>query len=100
MKVNAKVVGYGPDPETTKALVNIIVEFSGPTETMTLTVIVPNEGDEAALKEQGIARAKDFALNSPPTDPRQSSNAARPRASVSVRIDSPTRWRLVGAPPQ
>ena len=42
MKVNAKVVGYGPDPETTKALVNIIVEFSGPTETMTLTVIVPN----------------------------------------------------------
>jgi len=62
MKVNAKVVGYGPDPETTKALVNIIIEFSGPTETMTLTVIVPNEGDEAALKEQGIARAKDFAL--------------------------------------
>ena len=62
MKVNAKVVGYGPDPETTKALVNIIVEFSGPTETMTLTVIVPNEGDEAALKEQSIARAKDFAL--------------------------------------
>ena len=53
MKVNAKVVGYGPDPETTKALVNIIVEFSGPTETMTLTVIVPNEG---------VARAKDFAL--------------------------------------
>ena len=49
MKINAKVVGYGPDPETTKALVNIIVEFSGPTETMTLTVIVPNEGDEAAL---------------------------------------------------
>jgi hypothetical protein len=50
MKVNAKVVGYGPDPET----INIIVEFSGPTETMTLTVIVPNEGDEAALN--GIAR--------------------------------------------
>ena len=39
-----------------------IVEFAGPTETMTLTVIVPNEGDEAALKEQVIARAKDFAL--------------------------------------
>ena len=62
MKINAKVVGYGPDPETTKALVNVIVEFSGPTETMTLTVIVPNEGDEATLKEQGTARAKDFAL--------------------------------------
>ena len=41
MKVNAKVVGYGPDPERTQALVNIIVEFSRPTESMTLTVIVP-----------------------------------------------------------
>jgi hypothetical protein len=55
-------LGYGPDPETTMALVNIIVEFNGPTESTTLTVIVPNDGDEATLKEQGIARAKDFAL--------------------------------------
>ena len=62
MKVNAKVVGYGPDPERTQALVNIIVEFAGPTETMTLTVIVPNEGDETALLEQGVAKAKDLAL--------------------------------------
>jgi hypothetical protein len=62
MKINSKVVGYGPDPERIQALVNIIVEFSGPTQSMTLTVIVPNEGDEAALREQGIARAKDFAL--------------------------------------
>jgi hypothetical protein len=29
---------------------------------MTLTVIVPNEGDEADLREMGIPRAKDFAL--------------------------------------
>ena len=43
-------------------MVNVIVEFSGPTQSMTLTVIVPNEGDEAALEEQGIAKAKDFAL--------------------------------------
>jgi hypothetical protein len=62
MKINAKVVGYGPDPGRTKALVNIIVEFSGSTESMSLTVIVPNDGDEAALREQGIARARDFAL--------------------------------------
>jgi hypothetical protein len=55
MKINAKVVGYGPDPGRTKA-------FSGATESMTLTVIVPNDGDEATLQEQGIARAKDFAL--------------------------------------
>jgi hypothetical protein len=59
MKINAKVVGYGPDPGRTKALVNIIVEFSGSTESMSLTVIVPNDGDEAALREQGIARARD-----------------------------------------
>ena len=62
MKINAKVVGYGPDPGRTKALVNVIVEFSGATESMTLTVIVPNEGDKATLQEQGIARVKDFAL--------------------------------------
>jgi len=62
MKINAKVVGYGPDPERTQALVNVIVEFSGPTQSMTLSVIVPNEGDEAALEEQGIAKAKDLAL--------------------------------------
>jgi hypothetical protein len=30
MMINAKVVGYGPDPETTKALVNIIVESAAP----------------------------------------------------------------------
>jgi hypothetical protein len=39
-------------------LVKVIVEFSEPTESMTLTVIVPNEGGEAdlekkALREQG-----------------------------------------------
>jgi hypothetical protein len=55
-------VGYGPDPGRDKALVNVIVEFSGATESMTLTVIVPNDGDEATLQEQGIARAKDFAM--------------------------------------
>jgi hypothetical protein len=64
-------VGYGPDPGRDKALVNVIVEFSGPTESMTLTVIVPNVGDEAALQEQGIARAKDFALQFAAFPPRQ-----------------------------
>ena len=58
MKINAKVVGYGPDPGRTKALVNVIVEFSGATESMTLTVIVPNDGDEKnkALQEQRTSR--------------------------------------------
>jgi hypothetical protein len=67
MKINAKVIGYGPDPERTQALVNVIVEFSAPTQSMTLTVIVPNEGNEAALEEQCIAKAKDFACNLQPT---------------------------------
>jgi hypothetical protein len=71
MKINAKVVGYGPDPGRAKALVKVIVEFSGPTESMTMTVIVPNEGDEAALQEQGIARAKHFALQFAAVPPRQ-----------------------------
>jgi hypothetical protein len=31
-------------------------------QSMTLTVIVPNEGDEASLQEQGITKAKDLAL--------------------------------------
>jgi hypothetical protein len=58
MKINAKVVGYGPDPGRTKALVNVIVEFSGATESITLTVIVPNDGDEKnkALQEQRTSR--------------------------------------------
>ena len=30
MMISAKVVGYGPDPETTKALVNIIVSSAAP----------------------------------------------------------------------
>ena len=38
-------------PGRDKALVNIIVEFSVLyTETMTLKVIVPNEGDEAGTR--------------------------------------------------
>jgi hypothetical protein len=53
MKINAKVVGYGPDPET---------GVGQTTQSMTLTVIVPNEGDETALQEQGVAKAKDLAL--------------------------------------
>ena len=84
MKINAKVVGYGPDPGRTKALVNVIVEFSGATESMTLTVIVPNDGDEATLQEQGIARAKDFALQFA-ANRRLSTSATGPGATEEPR---------------
>ena len=63
MKINAKVVGYGPDPERTQALVNVIVEFSGPTQSMTLSVIVPNEGE----KNRALQRRKTWPCNLQPT---------------------------------
>jgi hypothetical protein len=62
MKIKTEVAGYGPRPAETHALVNVFVEFNGPSESMAMTVLVPNEGDdESALCEKGIARAKDFA---------------------------------------
>jgi hypothetical protein len=60
MKIKTEVAGYGPRPDETHALVNVFVEFDGPSESMAMTVLVPNEGDEGALCEKGIARAKDF----------------------------------------
>jgi hypothetical protein len=77
-------------------LVNVIVEFSGPTQSMTLTVIVPNEGDETALQEQGVAKAKDLALQfaadrqwpyrgaGPHAGPRGPARAIATRSPLSV----------------
>jgi hypothetical protein len=61
MKIKTEVAGYGPRPAETHALVNVFVEFNGPSESMAMTVLVPNEGDEAVLCEKGKARAKDLA---------------------------------------
>jgi hypothetical protein len=44
-----------------KRLVTVRVELSDRQETMTMSVVVPNEHDEGAVLEFGIARAKDFA---------------------------------------
>jgi hypothetical protein len=44
-----------------KRLVTVRVELSERQETMTMSVVVPNEHDEGAVREFGIARAKDFA---------------------------------------
>ena len=43
LKVNARIVGYGPDPSRTTALVAVIIEFGGPQETMEIKLLVPNE---------------------------------------------------------
>ena len=44
--------GYGPQPAKTQALVIVTVEFDGPSEAMTFTILVPNDGDEGIVREQ------------------------------------------------
>ena len=61
IKINAQVTGYGPQPANAQALVIVTVEFDGPSEAMTFTVLVPNDGDEGIVREQAIARAQDLA---------------------------------------
>jgi hypothetical protein len=61
VKVHAQVTGYGPQPGNLQALVIITVEFDGPTEAMTFTVLLPNDGDEGMVRDQAISRAQDLA---------------------------------------
>jgi hypothetical protein len=62
MKIRTELAGYGPHPANTRALINVFVEFNGPSESMAMTVLVPNEGEEEeVLCERGESRAKDFA---------------------------------------
>jgi hypothetical protein len=42
-------------------LVIVTVEFDGPSEAMTFTVLVPNDHDEGMVREQAIARAQELA---------------------------------------
>jgi hypothetical protein len=44
-----------------KCVVTLHVSLAGPQESMQIAVVVPNENDENAIRECGIARAKDFA---------------------------------------
>ncbi len=44
-----------------KRLVTVRIDLGDRRETMTINVLVPNERDEGAVREFGIARAKDFA---------------------------------------
>jgi hypothetical protein len=44
-----------------KRLVTVRVDLSDRQESMAMSVVVPNEPDEGAVREFGIARAKDFA---------------------------------------
>ena len=70
MKINAKVVGYGPDPGRTKALVNVIVEFSGATESMTLTVIVQTMATKPPSKNKALQEQRTSRCSLQPTGPK------------------------------
>jgi hypothetical protein len=61
MKVKAEIIGYGPHPGKTEALVRVSVEFGGRRETMEITILVPSEDGESAIRERALARARDFA---------------------------------------
>jgi hypothetical protein len=61
VRIQSQVTGYGPQPGNPQALVIVTVEFDGPSEAMTFTVLVPNDTDEGAVREQAIARAQELA---------------------------------------
>jgi hypothetical protein len=42
-------------------IVTVRVELSYPKESMRITVVVPENSDERAAREHGLARAKDYA---------------------------------------
>lgn len=60
MKISSKEVGRGPVPMSDMVMVNISVEFNGPTESMTMSVTVPNVGTEKEKSDRALARAKGF----------------------------------------
>jgi hypothetical protein len=60
--VNMRITSISVDPcDRGRRLVTLRVDLGRPHETMTLSVRVPNERDNSAIREFGIARAKDFA---------------------------------------
>jgi hypothetical protein len=60
--VNVRITSISVDPcDRGKRLVTLRVDLGHPHETITLSVLVPNERDDNAVREFGIARAKDFA---------------------------------------
>jgi hypothetical protein len=61
MKVKAEIVGYGPHPGKTEALIRVSVELDGRREVMEIIVLVPSEDGETSIRERALARARDFA---------------------------------------
>jgi hypothetical protein len=61
MKLTMHLSGQGPIPGKDLAHWTISAYFEAPHETMTFTVLVPNQGGEDAMKGQAILRAKELA---------------------------------------
>jgi hypothetical protein len=61
-----------------KRLVTVRVDLGARRETMTVNVLVPNEREESAVREFGIARAKDFARRFAELSPAGSRDARLP----------------------
>ena len=58
LKIDAAVVGYGPQPEKNLALVQVTVEFDSPDESMTVKVLEPNDADRKAHEARDRKGAK------------------------------------------
>jgi hypothetical protein len=57
-----RVASVSVDPsDRGKRLVTVRVDLGDRHESVTMSVVVPNEGDDSAIREFGIARAKYFA---------------------------------------
>jgi hypothetical protein len=61
MKITHLKLGQVGTSSRSKRHVTICAELDGPHEFMTITVCVLNNGSEGDVRENGIARAKDFA---------------------------------------
>jgi hypothetical protein len=58
MDIDVQVKGHGPIPGKAFTQYAVSVEFDGPIETITMTVIVPSED---ATEARAISRAKELA---------------------------------------
>jgi hypothetical protein len=61
MKITHLKLGQEGTSSVSKRHVTICAELDGPHEFMTMTVRVPNSGSDRDDRENGIARAKEFA---------------------------------------
>jgi hypothetical protein len=66
MKVKAEIVGYGPHPGKTEALVRVSVELDGRRETMEITVLVPAKTARARCASE-LLRGREILPGNLPT---------------------------------